>query len=112
MPTFAALLHLEQPKNTDGISLLPTLLGKGNQQQHHSLYWEFHEDGGRQAVRMGKWKGVRLNVIKDKNTAIQLFDLSVDTKETKDLSADHPKVVKEIGNLMKNSRIENVNFPF
>ena len=112
MPTFAALLHLEQPKNTDGISMLPTLLGKGNQQQHHSLYWEFHEDGGRQAIRMGKWKAVRLNVIKDKNAAIQLFDLSADPKETKDLSADHPQVVKEMANLMKNSRIENVNFPF
>jgi len=112
MPTFADLLKQEQPQNIDGISILPTLTAKVKQAQHASLYWEFHEDGGRQAVRMGNWKGVRLNVKKDKNAALQLFDLSKDPQETKDLSSAYPDVVKEMSNIMRNSRVENKDFPF
>ncbi len=112
MPTFAALLKQEQPANIDGISILPTLTSRGKQEKHKSLYWEFHEDGGRQAVRMGNWKGVRLNVKKDNQAPIQLFDLSKDPKETTDLSQANPDVVKKITAVMKNSRVENKDFPF
>ena len=112
MPTFAALLKQQKPQNIDGISLLPTLTAQGKQEEHESLYWEFHEDGGRQAVRMGNWKAVRLNVKKDKDAAIQLYDLSKDPKETTDLSAANPAVVKKISAIMKNSHVENKDFPF
>ncbi len=66
LPTFADIAGSEVPENIDGISFLPELLGK-KQKQHEYLYWEFHEQGGRQAVRMSRWKAVRLNVNKDHN---------------------------------------------
>jgi arylsulfatase A-like enzyme len=76
------------------------------------LYWEFHEDGGRQATRMDNWKGVRLNVKKDQDAPIQLFDLTTDPKESKDISAAHPEIVKEINRIMKEEHVEVEAFPF
>lgn len=111
LPTFAELTGQPMPRNTDGISLLPVLTNNGKQKGHRFLYWEFHEDGGRQAVRRGNWKGVRLNVTKDPNGPIQLFDLGIDPFETKDVSVAHPDVVKEITRIMNREHVENKGFP-
>ncbi|WP_121356665.1 arylsulfatase [Flavisolibacter nicotianae] len=111
LPTFAALTGQRLTVKTDGLSLLPLLLKKGKQREHAFLYWEFHEDGGRQAVRMGKWKGVKLNVMKNGSAPLQLFDLSADPGETKDLSAVHPDVVRRVLQVMKREHVENKNFP-
>ena len=56
MPTLAELTGTVLPEKTDGISFLPTLLSKKDQQAHDYLYWEFHELNGREALRSGKWK--------------------------------------------------------
>ncbi len=72
LPTFVDITGAPSPRYTDGISFLPTLKGKKQQPRHNYLYWEFHEGGGRQAVRMGNWKGVRLQVKKDPNAPIEL----------------------------------------
>ena len=55
MPTFVELLGEDtdwREEAMDGLSILPTLTGKGEQRQHDFLYWEFHEENGRQAVRL------------------------------------------------------------
>src|SRR5690606_37884954 len=57
MPTLAELTG-QHAGETDGISFLPTLLGRGDQRQHPFLYFEYPEKGGQLAVRMGNWKGV------------------------------------------------------
>lgn len=111
-PTFASLTGQSVPENIDGISLLPTLSGKGKQEQHAYYYWEFHENGGRQAVLMGKWKAVRLNVFKAPDGDIELYDLSTDPKETLNLGAMNPQVVKQIREIMQKSHTENADFPF
>lgn len=60
-PTFMEIVGGENPDDLDGISFLPTLYGKEEKQiQHDYLYWEFHEKGGRQAVRKGNWKAVKI----------------------------------------------------
>lgn len=112
LPTFAELANVECSVQIDGISFLPTLLGDGEQKQHESLYWEFHERGGRQALRKGKWKLVRYHVFKPGETSTQLFDLSVDPGENRDLAKDHPDVVGEMLNLMNSSRVETDLFKF
>jgi arylsulfatase A len=110
LPTFADLL--KQPvSSTDGVSILPTLTGKGEQKKHEFLYWEFHEEGGRQAVRMGNWKGVRQNVIKDAAGPIELYDLTKDPKETKDLASEHADIVEKIKVIMQREHVENKDFP-
>src|SRR5689334_5703815 len=58
LPTAAELAGAQPPARIDGISILPALLGQ-SQRRHEYFYWEFHERGFTQAVRMGDWKGVR-----------------------------------------------------
>ncbi|MDE5612974.1 MAG: arylsulfatase, partial [Odoribacter sp.] len=62
LPTFAQLTGVKMKDRVDGISLMPLLTGKGKQQEHDHFYFEFHEGGGRQALRQGNWKLVRLRV--------------------------------------------------
>ena len=108
-PTVADVLG-EKLEQTDGLSFLPTLSGKGRQQEHHHLYWEFHESGGRQAVRMGKWKAVRYN-IRD-HGPVELYDLESDPGETNDLSSQYPEKVEEMENLFLTSRTPSDIFEF
>lgn len=111
LPTFAALTG-QQLKQTDGISILPELLKEGVQKQHEFLYWEFHEDGGRQALRMGKWKAIREGVKKNPNGPVQLFDLDTDWQELRNLAVQHPDIVSKMKLEMSKAHIEHKNFPF
>ncbi|MEP7253701.1 MAG: arylsulfatase [Ginsengibacter sp.] len=101
LPTACEVANITPPKNIDGISYLPTLLGKETKQiKHEFLYWEFPQNGGQQAVRIGKWKGVRLNILKG-NMEIQLFDLETDIQEQNNVAAKYPQIVKQIEDIMK-----------
>lgn len=111
-PTFSELAGQTLPFKSDGISLVPLFLNKGKQPQHDYLYWEFHEDGGRQAVRMGKWKGIKEGVMKNAASPLALYDLVADPKEANNIAQEHPDVVKKINEIMLKSHIENKNFPF
>ena len=110
LPTFCELAGVDSPPGLDGISLVPTLLSQGKQRQHAFLYWEFHEQGGKQAVRLGRWKGVRLNLKKNPQSPIQLYDLSDDVGETTDVAAAHPNVVANIRQAMQASHTESSVF--
>lgn len=101
MPTLCDLLNQPVPSKVDGISILPTLLGKPERQkQHEYLYFEFPEYGGQQAVRMGKWKAVRQKIVTNGILKTELYDLQNDIKEEHDLSAQHPELVKEMEAVM------------
>ena len=95
------------PGPIDGISYAPTLLGSGEQPTHDYLYWEFYEQGGKQAVRWGDWKGVRLNVRKERYGPIELYNLKQDLGETTNLAADHPDVVSKLEQLMRDAHTES-----
>ena len=111
LPTFAEISGADKPNNIDGISFLPELLGQ-EQQKHDHLYWEFHEQGGKKAVRMGKWKAVKLNCFNESKTTFELYDLSTDPSEENNVAADNPKIAKEMMKIMENEHIENEDFPF
>ena len=115
LPTFADLADLKGiagENNIDGISMAPTLLNEGGQKAHDYLYWEFHEKGGRQAVRQGKWKAVRYHVFKDRNSTPELYDLSQDAGEENNLAAQYPEITKQMAGLMATSRTESAVFNF
>ena len=112
MPTFAELAELPVPEKTDGISMVSALTGKGEQMGHPYLYWEFHERGGRVAVRMGKWKGVRYNVLKKPNAQMKLFDLESDPGEKNNLAVENPEVVDRILKIMNSARTDSELFKF
>jgi arylsulfatase A len=79
---------------------------------HDYLYWEFHAVGGKQAIRQGKWKAVRLNVLNKAKTVTELYNLDEDVSETTNLAAKYPEKVKEMQLLMEKSHTESSVFPF
>lgn len=102
MPTFLELAGASDalPKQADGVSLLPTIVGK-NQPQRDFLYREFHGYGGQQAVWMGKYKAVRQKLHKGKDAlTIELYDLSKDPAESNDIAAKHPDIVAKMRKIM------------
>lgn len=111
LPTVAEVAGIQTPENIDGISYLPSLMGK-EQKQHEFLYWEFHELGGRKAVRKGDWKLVQYNVFDPSKTTSELYFLSSDIGEENNLAAENPEKVNELQILMNSARIENQDFPF
>jgi arylsulfatase A-like enzyme len=113
MPTVAELAGIPTPENIDGISFLPTLIGKENQKQHDYLYWEFHEKGGRKALRKGDWKLVQYDVFTpEKTTTTELYNLSTDIGEEKNVATENPELVKKLLELMNSARVESEDFSF
>jgi arylsulfatase A-like enzyme len=107
LPTAAELAGAKPPGGLDGISLVPTLRGRGEQKAHEFLYWEFHEGGSKQAVRRGDWKAIRPAV----GAGLQLYDLRADPGETADVAARYPDVVSRIENYLKTARTESARWP-
>ena len=103
MPTVREILGLPSETSADGVSFLPALLGRaGAQRERETLYWEFHERGGSQAVRSGRWKAVRTGMHAG---SVELFDLDADPAETRDLSASHPDVVRRLVESMDRAHV-------
>ena len=98
-PTISDICSADFPQELDGISLLPTITGKGKQATHDYLYWEYPEKRGQQAVRMGIWKGIR-DSTRDGNRKISLYNLANDISEESDVSGKFPDVVKQIEEIM------------
>ncbi len=111
LPTLADITGAESPGNIDGISFLPELLEK-RQKQHDYLYWEFHEQGGKIAIRKGNWKAVKLNVDRDPQGITELYDLSKDISETNNIASSNPEIVNRLEALMKEAHIASEVFPF
>lgn len=106
LPTLAEIAGVKPPPNIDGLSMLHALLGK-KPRNHEFLYWEFHERGFSQAVRMGDWKGVR----KSPDSPLELYDLKNDLGEQSDVAIKHPEVVKKIEDYLKTARTESELWP-
>ncbi|MCK4814507.1 sulfatase-like hydrolase/transferase, partial [bacterium] len=105
LPTFTELLDIDTPDDIDGISLLPTLLGRSEEQKKHDyLYWEYK---GKQAVRLGDWKAVSHGL--DSN--IELFYLKKDIGEQHNVAEENPEVAARITDIMRNARTESELFP-
>lgn len=108
MATTAELAGTDFPEDTDSISFAPTIVGKPDAQQTHDyLYWEFYEQGGRQAVRRGDWKAIRQPWM---TGPTQLYDLKADIGETTNLASDHPEIVKELETLMEKAHVPHPNW--
>ena len=110
MPTFADITGAKIPEDIDGISFLPSMLEK-KQKQHDYLYWEFHEQGGKTALRMGKWKAVKLNINQTPQGETELYNLSTDISEIKNVASENPEVVFKMEEIMKQAHTPSKDFP-
>jgi arylsulfatase A-like enzyme len=111
LPTVCELAGIQPADTLDGISYLPALLGE-EQDEHPHLYWEFHERGGKQAVRKGKWKAIRRNANAEPDAKILLFDLSQDPSEENDISDQYPEIVTQMEEIMEKEHEASAIFPF
>ena len=104
LPTCAELAGAKPPENIDGISMVPALLGRVEKQKKHKfLYWEFHENGSKQAVRMGNFKAVRLAPDKP----MELYNLAEDVFEKHNVADRYPDVITKIEAYLKTARSES-----
>lgn len=110
--TFAELAGTTATQKTDGISILPALTAKKIQPQHDYLYWEFHEEGGKQAIRQGQWKAIRLKVDSLPKAPVELYDLSKDPGEKSNLSKKYPQKAKALALLIDKAHVKSALFPF
>jgi len=108
LPTLSELAKTDAPKSTDGLSVVPALLGEKAagraQPKHDYLYWEHPNNHERllQAVRKGDWKAVRL----DAGLPLELYNLPTDVGEQTNVAADHPSVVQQMEQIIKSAHEE------
>ena len=106
-------LEEKTPDNIDGISIAATL-SSHRQARRPFLYREFSGYGGQQAVWMGKWKGIRQNMLRKNNAdplKIELYNLQADIGESKDVAAENLQVVARIRTLMNQQHTPSELFP-
>lgn len=101
LPTLCELAGVPRPTGIDGVSIVPTLLGRPGQEPHEYLYWEFHSGGSAQAVRFGDWKAIRNNVTKDRDGAPELYNLATDPGEKTNVARQHPDLAAKAAAYMK-----------
>jgi arylsulfatase A-like enzyme len=106
LPTLADLAGIAAPAGVDGVSIRRALRDQP-QRAHEFMYWEFHERGFQQAVRMGDWKAVRLS----KDSPLELYNLRTDPTESQDVAATQPAVVAKIESYLKTARTESAEWP-
>ncbi len=106
LPTLADIAGATPPPALDGVPMTPVLRG-GSAPDHAPLYWEFHERGFQQAVRMGRWKAVRLKA----GAPLELYDLQTDPNEQKDIAAANRVIVDRIERYLETARTPSDRWP-
>lgn len=95
LPTMSELVGQPVPKQSDGISFMPTLLNDGSQEAHAYVYWEFRKGKEQklfsQAIRKGKWKAYL-----EGDKPMEIFNLDEDPYEQNDLASEQLDIVKEM----------------
>ncbi|MCR9292333.1 MAG: arylsulfatase [bacterium] len=97
------------PADIDGISMVATLSGNAQEPRPY-LYREFAGYGGQQSIRVGDWKAVRQRM-RQGNLDIELYNLAEDVSESKDVASQHPDLVEQLAEKMRQVRTPSADFP-
>lgn len=111
LPTLCEVAGATPPKETDGLSIVPTLTARGEQQRHPFLYWEFPAYGSQQAVLFdGRYKAVRQQMQR-RGPRTELYDLASDPAEERDIAASSPELVKRAEAIFEREHVPSSEFP-
>jgi arylsulfatase A-like enzyme len=109
LPTAAEVAGAPAPKGIDGVSIVPVLTGRSQRPKEY-LYWEhprynnetksFRQEIPMQALRRGDWKIIRPKP----DGPAELYRLSDDPAETRNLAASHPDVFADMERRLKAAR--------
>ncbi len=106
--TLGQVAGAEAPKNLDSVSFLPTLMADTTAQKKHPyLYWEFYEQGSRQAVRFDNWVAIREPMF---SGPIKLYDLSGDLAEESDLASEQTELVNRAKAYLDGAHVDHPNW--
>lgn len=112
LPTFCELAGIDTPENIDGISMVAEITSIGEQRKHNYLYWEFYEGGGKKAARWGDWKAIQLDVGRNPNGPIAIYNLADDLGEKNNLAASKPDLVKKAKIIFTKAHTPSPNWQF
>jgi arylsulfatase A-like enzyme len=107
LPTAAELAGAKAPAGLDGRSIVHVLRGREVEKPSEFLYWEFHEQGSKQAVRMGKWKAIRNKL----GEPLELYDLERDIGERENLAPRHREIIARVETYLQTARTESKQWP-
>ena len=108
MATAAELSRQPVPEGLDSVSFLPSLKGDtASQAKHDYLYWEFYEQGGKQAARLGDWKAIRMPM---HTGPIEIYNLRMDLGESRNLAKERPDLVEQAGKIFDEAHRRHPNW--
>ena len=110
LPTLAEIGTVKPTSKTDGVSFLPILKGKKQSKKHQPFYWEFYEQGGKQAVISGNWKLIKFNVKTPDKAYFELYNIKDDLSENNNLATAQPDMVKRLSKLMDKQYVISEKF--
>lgn len=93
LPTLVSLAGGSAPQDRviDGVDLMPFLTGEKQGAPHERLFWRTQGPQGNHAVRQGAWK-----LVHKAGSPPELYDLSSDVGESRDLASEQPGKVQEL----------------
>ncbi len=108
-PTLAGLIETTADPEPawDGVDISPILFSNDSLPAR-DLYWTWNQRTNRWALRFGDWKIVKYGVGEPTTpNAWQLFNLSDDPRESRDVAAEHPAIVIELHNRFLDQRAKD-----
>ncbi len=103
MPTFLKLAGCPPQENPqwDGQDIWPLITGEKGQTEERCFYWNFR-GGAELGVRYGDWKLICRQ--RGDEREIELYNISEDPLEKRELASSHPKIVDQLLELIYEQR--------
>jgi arylsulfatase A-like enzyme len=111
LSTLCAAASISNKQETDGVNLFPTMLDGTRQIARNPMLWVYPEYSGQVAVNFGDIKVIKTKLLTKKPAEWEVYDLSKDRGETKNLATDQPQWIEKAKAVLKDQTDNNLLFP-